>query len=89
MAKTMRLSVVHVLAIALLSASAGAAVAEANRSGKKFSRPHANTPATIVPPNRATISGTDASRLGSGPAKLGGPAKPASGINGTTIKPKH
>jgi hypothetical protein len=89
MAKTMRLSAVYVLAIALLGASAGAAVAEANPSGPKFFRPHANAPATIVPPNRATISGTNASRLGSGPAKLGGPAKPASGINGTTIRPKH
>ena len=89
MAKTMRLSAVHVLAIALLGASAGAAVAEANRSGQKFFRPHANAPTTIVTPNRATISGNDPSRLGSGPAKLGGPAKPASGINGTTMRPKH
>jgi hypothetical protein len=89
MAKTMRLSAVHVLAMALLGASASVGVAEANRGGQKFFRPHANAPATIVPPNRATISGTDASRLGSGPGKLGGPAKPASGINGTTIRPKH
>jgi len=89
MAKAMRLSAVHVLAIALLGASAGVVVAEANRNGQKFFRPHVNAPATTVAPNRATISGTDASRLSSGPAKLGGPAKPASGINGTTIRPKH
>lgn len=89
MAKTMRLSAVHVLAIALLGASAGVALADANRNGQKFFRPHANAPAIIMPPNCATINGTDASRLSSGPAKLGGPAKPASGINGTTIRPKH
>jgi hypothetical protein len=38
---------------------------------------------------QGTISGTDLTHKGSGPAKIGGPAKTLAGINGTTIKTKR
>ena len=40
-------------------------------------------------PGRGAINGTAVVRLGSGPAVIGGPAQVATGINGTTIRPKR
>jgi len=39
--------------------------------------------------NRGTINGTNVARPGVGPSSVGGPAKPITGISGTTIRPKH
>jgi len=39
--------------------------------------------------NRGTINGTNFARPGVGPSSVGGPAKPITGISGTTIRPKH
>jgi hypothetical protein len=39
--------------------------------------------------NRGTINGTNLARPGFGPSSIGGPARPNTGINGTTIRPKH
>jgi hypothetical protein len=39
--------------------------------------------------NRAVLSGTGIARPGSGPATIGGPARNATAINGTTIRPKQ
>jgi hypothetical protein len=39
--------------------------------------------------NRGTINGTNVARPGVGPPSVGGPAKPMTGISGTTIRPKH
>ena len=39
--------------------------------------------------NRGTINGTNLARPGFGPSSIGGPAKPITGISGTTIRPKH
>ena len=39
--------------------------------------------------SRGTIDGTGVTRPGVGPSRVGGPAKVVSGINGTTIRPKH
>jgi hypothetical protein len=92
MAKAIRLSAVScavgVAAILLLGVSAGFAAAE-TAQGQKFRRPQVNPTATVIPLGRATISGTGVPRTGSGAAKLGGPAKASSGINGTTMRPKH
>lgn len=45
---------------------------------------------TAVPtPPRGLINGTTVQHVGSGPGALGGPARVAAGINGTTFKPKH
>jgi hypothetical protein len=38
---------------------------------------------------QGTISGTDLTHKGSGPARIGGPAKTLAGISGTTIKTKR
>jgi len=77
------------LAVVLLGGSASLARAEAAHGGQRIFRPHASPTVTITVPNRATISGTGVLRSGSGPAKLGGPAKTTSGINGTSFRPKH
>jgi len=79
----------HVLAMALLVGSAGVAGAEGSHGGQRFFRPHTSTTPTVVVPNRSTVGGSGVLRPGLGPAKLGGPAKPTSGINGTAIRPKH
>jgi hypothetical protein len=39
--------------------------------------------------NHGTINGTNLARPGFGPSRVGGPAKQVTGINGTTIRPKH
>jgi len=39
--------------------------------------------------NRGTISGINFARSGVGSSSIGGPAKPNTGISGTTIRPKH
>ncbi len=39
--------------------------------------------------NRGTINGTTIVRPGFGPSSIGGPAKSAAEISGTTIRPKH
>ena len=39
--------------------------------------------------SRGTIDGMGVTRPGVGPSRVGGPAKVVSGINGTTIRPKH
>jgi len=43
-------------------------------------------PATI---NRSVVNGTGLGRLGSGPAIVGGTARPVAQINGATIRAKH
>jgi hypothetical protein len=51
---------------------------------------HAPPMQTAVPtPPRGIINGTAVQHVGSGPGTLGGPARIATGINGTTFKPKH
>jgi hypothetical protein len=60
------------------------------RTGAALGRPSNANP--IVRPaalNRGTINGTNLARPGFGPSSVGGPAKSAVGINGTTIRPKH
>jgi hypothetical protein len=45
---------------------------------------------TAVPvPPRGLVNGAPVQHVGSGPGTLGGPARVATGINGTTFKPKH
>lgn len=43
----------------------------------------------VTPPPHGTINGTTVQHVGIGPNTLGGPSRPATGINGTTFKPKH
>ena len=92
MVKANRLNAVScaigVAAILLLGVSAGFAAAE-TAHGQKFRGPQVSPPATVIPPGRATISGTGGFRTGAGAGKLGGPANASSGINGTTTRPKH
>jgi hypothetical protein len=78
-----------VVAILLLGVGVGVGLAAESAHGQKFRGPQAGPTATIIPPGRATISGTGAARTGTGAAKLGGPASANSGINGTTMRPKH
>ena len=47
------------------------------------------TPTAVPTPPRGLISGATVQHVGSGPGTLGGPARVANGINGTTFKPKH
>lgn len=65
-----------------------------------IARPPSNHPSSSSPTsspvlpapgysNRAVITGTGMNRPGTGPASLGGPAKNAAAINGTSIRPKH
>ncbi len=49
----------------------------------------ANPNVRSSPLNRGTINGTNVARPGVGPSSVGGPAKPSTGISGTTIRPKH
>ena len=46
-------------------------------------------PAAVPTPPHGLINGTTVQHVGSGPGTLGGPARLATGINGTTFKPKH
>jgi hypothetical protein len=46
-------------------------------------------PPAITATNHSTLNGTGMGRPGSGPATIGGAAKNAAAINGTSIKPKH
>jgi hypothetical protein len=45
--------------------------------------------AVVTAPANASINGTTMVRVGSGPAVVGGPSRIATGINGTTLRPKH
>jgi hypothetical protein len=48
-----------------------------------------SAPANPIAANRGTIDGTKMVRPGFGPSTIGGPAKTAVSINGTTIRPKY
>jgi len=89
MAKIIRWSAAIWAVAAILSLGAGVGVAAESAHGQKFRGLQANPATTVIPPGRATINGTGAARTGSGAAKLGGPASATSGINGTTVRPKH
>lgn len=71
------------------SRSGGPARVEGGLGGPRMVHPNAGPTVTATVLNRATIGGTGVIRPGSGPSVLGGPAKAAPGINGTTIRPKH
>jgi hypothetical protein len=45
--------------------------------------------AVVTAPANASINGTTMVRAGSGPAVVGGPSRIVTGINGTTLRPKH
>lgn len=72
-----------------VTTGAGGAIAKATGipETNKFAHP-VPTPG-LVPPRRATISGTGLVQRGSGPAQIGGPAKSVVGISGTNVRPKH
>ena len=89
MTKATRFNAAFCAVATILSLGVGAGVAAETAHGQKFRAPQANPTATVVRPGRATINGTGAARTGSGAAKLGGPASATSGINGTTVRPKH
>ncbi|MGA2312532.1 MAG: hypothetical protein ABSF87_09225 [Xanthobacteraceae bacterium] len=61
------------------------------RTGISVGRPSSNANLIVRPSalNRGTINGTNLARPGFGPSSIGGPARPNTGINGTTIRPKH
>jgi hypothetical protein len=78
-----------VLAAVLLGWSGSLAKTESHLGGRRIFRPVTRQTVTPTTLNRATIGGPGAIRPGSGPSPLGGPAKAAAGINGTTIRSKH
>jgi hypothetical protein len=51
-------------------------------------RPVVPAPAVPVPPRTTGLNGTTITRPGSGPAMIGG-GRTTTGINGTSIRPKH
>ena len=61
------------------------------RTGGAFAHPPSNANQIVRPVvvNRGTINGTNFARPGVGSSSVGGPAKPNTGISGTTIRPKH
>ena len=52
---------------------------------RRFAEPHWQTAAPV----RGAISGTGMTHHAIAPAVIGGPARVAGGISGTTIRPKH
>lgn len=52
-------------------------------------RPVVPAPVVSVPPRATGLNGTAITRPGSGPATIGGNARTTTGINGTSIRPKH
>jgi hypothetical protein len=61
------------------------------RPGGAFGHTPSNANQIVKPAvvNRGTINGTNFARSGVGSSSVGGPAKPNTGISGTTIRPKH
>jgi hypothetical protein len=67
----------------------GGMAAATDVSGPKLVHQNAGPIATAAVTNRANISGIGLARPGYGPGVIGGPAKVVSGINGTSLRPKH
>ncbi len=66
--------------------TAGAAPMAAPPLAANVWHPGVTAPA---PPARGALNGTTMVRVRSGAAVIGGPAKAVTGINGTTLRPKH